>query len=62
MYDIIYGSISLRYPLELIANGMQDNHRSSLGKMQRLNLLVEHEAAWRTLSYSDNTSIDILQG
>ncbi|KAH9052293.1 hypothetical protein EDB87DRAFT_535160 [Lactarius vividus] len=58
MYDTISGSISLRYLLELAANGMRDDHRSSLGKTQRLNLLAEHETAWRTLSWSDNASID----
>ncbi|KAI9454765.1 hypothetical protein BJY52DRAFT_1188741 [Lactarius psammicola] len=62
MYDTISGSISLRYLLELAANGMRDDHRSSLGKIQRLNLLAEHETAWRTLSWSDNTSVDILEG
>ena len=48
--------------LELTANGMRDGPRSSLGKQQRLNLLAEHETAWRTLSWSDNTSIDLLNG
>ncbi|KAH9164652.1 hypothetical protein EDB89DRAFT_399708 [Lactarius sanguifluus] len=62
MYDTISGSISLRYLLELVANGMRDDHRSTLGKIQRLNLLAEHETAWRTLSWSDNTSIDTLDG
>lgn len=62
MYDTISGSISIRYLLELAANGMRDDHRSSLGKIQRLNLLAEHETAWRTLSWSDNTSIDMLDG
>ncbi|KAH8982861.1 hypothetical protein EDB86DRAFT_2834202 [Lactarius hatsudake] len=62
MYDTISGSISLRYLLELAANGMRDDHRSSLGKIQRLNLLAEHETAWRTLSWLDNTSIDTLDG
>ncbi|KAI9434403.1 hypothetical protein H4582DRAFT_2177318 [Lactarius indigo] len=62
MYDTISGSISLRYLLELAANGMRDDHRSSLGKVQRLNLLAEHETAWRTLSWSDNTSISSLDG
>jgi hypothetical protein len=51
-----------RYLLELAANGMRDDPRSSLGKIQRLNLLAEHETAWRTLSWSDNTSIDMLGG
>lgn len=41
---------------------MRDGPRSSLGKQQRLNLLAEHETAWRTLSWSDNTSIDLLNG
>ena len=62
MYNIISGSISLRYLLELAADGMRDDRHSSLGKMQRLNLLAEHETAWRALSWSDNTSIDMLQG
>lgn len=62
MYDTISGSISLRYLLELAANGMRDDPRSSLGKIQRLNLLTEHETAWRTLSWSDNTFIDMLDG
>ena len=48
--------------LELTANGMRDGPRSSLGKQQRLNLLAKHETAWRTLSWSDNTSIDMLNG
>ena len=62
MYDTISGSIGLRYLLELAANGMRDDHRSSLGKIQRLNLLAEHETAWRTLSWSDNSSVDMLDG
>lgn len=62
MHDTISGSISLRYLLELAANGMRDNHRSSLGKIQRLSMLAEHESAWRTLSWSDNTSLDMLHG
>lgn len=41
---------------------MRDDPRSTLGKLQRLNLLAEHETAWRTLSWSDNTSIDMLDG
>jgi hypothetical protein len=41
---------------------MLDDPRSSLGKTQRLNLLTEHETAWRTLSWSDSTSIDMLGG
>ncbi|KAN0138766.1 hypothetical protein V8E53_003154 [Lactarius tabidus] len=62
LYYITAGSISLRYLLELAANGMRDDPRSSLGKQQRLNLLAEHETAWRMLSWSDSTSIDILGG
>jgi hypothetical protein len=62
MYDIISASISHRYMLELAANGMRDGRRSSLGKMERLNLLAEHETAWRALSWSDNASIDMLGG
>ena len=62
MYDIISASINLRYLLELAANGMRDGRRASLGKMERLNLLVKHEIAWRALSWSDNTSIHMLSG
>jgi hypothetical protein len=62
MHDTISESISLRYLLELAANGMQDDHRSSLGKIQRLNMLAEHETAWHTLSWSSNTSMDTLHG
>ena len=48
--------------LELTANGMRDGPCSSLGKQQRWDLLAEHETAWRTLSWSDSTSIDMLEG
>ena len=62
MHGIIRGSISLHYLLELAATGLRDDHRSSLGKIQRLNMVAEHESAWRTLSWSGNTSIDMLHG
>lgn len=62
MYDIISRSISLRYLVELAANGMQRGPRSSLGRMQCLEMLTAHEAAWRTLSWTGNASVDILVG
>jgi hypothetical protein len=62
MNDIISRSISLRYLLELAANGMQRGPLSSLGRMQCLEMLTAHEAAWRTLSWTGNASVDILVG
>ena len=62
MYDIISRSISLRYLLELAANGMQRGPRSSLGRTQCLEMLTAHEAAWRTLSWTGMASVDILVG
>ncbi|KAF8498255.1 hypothetical protein F5888DRAFT_1694056 [Russula emetica] len=62
VYGIISGSISLRYLLELAANGMQRGPRSSLGRMQCLEMLTAHEAAWRTLSWTGSTSVDTLIG
>jgi hypothetical protein len=62
MYGIISRSISLRYLLELAANGMQRGPCSSLRKMQCLEMLTAHEAAWRTLSWTDNASVDIVVG
>ena len=63
IHHIISGSISLRYSVELAANGMR--HGScffSFGKVQCLEMLAAHEAAWRTLSWSDNASVDMLVG
>lgn len=63
VYDIISRSTSLRYILELAANGMQHgSHFPSLGKIQCLEMLVAHEAAWRTLSWTGSTSVDTLIG
>ncbi len=62
MYDTISGSISLRYLLELAASGLRDDDHSLLGKTQRLEMLTAYETAWRTLSWSDSTSIDIVTG
>jgi hypothetical protein len=62
VYDIISRSISLRYLLELAANGMQRGPRSALGRMQCLEMLTAHEAAWRTLSWTGSTSVDTLIG
>jgi hypothetical protein len=59
---MISKSISLRYLLELAANGMQHGPRSSLGRMQCLEMLTAHEAAWRTLSWTGSTSVDTLIG
>lgn len=41
---------------------MQRGPPSSLGRMQCLERLTEHEAAWRTLSWTGNASVDILVG
>src|SRR5260370_21294313 len=54
--------MSLRYLLELAANGMQRSPCSSLGKIQCLEMLTAHEAAWRTLSWTGNASVDIVVG
>ena len=63
VYDIISRSISLRYILELAANGMQHgSHFPSLGKMQCLEMLIAHEAPWRTLLWTGSTSVDALIG
>jgi hypothetical protein len=62
VYDIVSRSISLRYLLELAANGMQRGPRSSLGRMQCLEMLTAHEAAWRTLSWTGSTLVDTLIG
>ncbi|KAI0269025.1 hypothetical protein BGY98DRAFT_1016644 [Russula aff. rugulosa BPL654] len=62
VYDIISRSISIRYLLELAANGMQRGLRSSFGRTQCLEMLTAHEAAWRTLSWTGNASVDILVG
>jgi hypothetical protein len=63
VYDIISRSISLRYLLELAANGMQHGSRShSLGKMRCLEMLAAHETAWRTLLWTSSTSVETLIG
>ncbi len=63
VYDIISRSISLRYILALAANGMQHGSRfPSLGKLQCLEMLVAHEAAWRTLLWTGSTSVGTLIG
>ncbi|KAH9960328.1 hypothetical protein BC827DRAFT_410163 [Russula dissimulans] len=62
VYDIISRSISLRYTLELAANGMLHRSSSSLGKVQCLDMLAAYEAAWRTLSWSGNAPVEILIG
>ncbi|KAH9974184.1 hypothetical protein BJV74DRAFT_798906 [Russula compacta] len=62
IHHIISGSISLRYSVELAANGMQHGSCFSLGKIQCLEMLAAYEAAWRTLSWSDNASVDMLVG
>ncbi|KAN0102429.1 hypothetical protein V8E52_011953, partial [Russula decolorans] len=63
VYDIISRSISLRYILELAANGMQRGSCSpSLGKMQCLEMLAAYETAWRTLLWTGSTSVDTLIG
>jgi hypothetical protein len=62
VYNMISRSISLRYLLELAANGMQRGPRSSLGNMQCLEMLTAHEAAWRTLSWTGSTSVETLIG
>ncbi|KAI9513471.1 hypothetical protein F5148DRAFT_7683 [Russula earlei] len=62
IYDIISRSISIRYMLELAANGMQDSPCTFLGKVQCLDMLAAHETAWRTLSWSDNTPVEIPDG
>ncbi|KAI0291373.1 hypothetical protein B0F90DRAFT_1823909 [Multifurca ochricompacta] len=51
-------SISLRYSLELAANGMQHGYHLSLGKLQRLDMLGAHETAWRSLSWSNSSPMD----
>ena len=56
-------SITLRYLLELVANGMVHGSRSlSLGKMKCLEMLAAHETAWRALSWTDSTSLGTLIG
>jgi hypothetical protein len=63
MNDIISRSISLRYLLDLAANGMQQGSRPPyLGKTQCLEMLAAHETAWRTLSWTGSTSVDTLIG
>jgi hypothetical protein len=62
MYDIICSSISLRYSLELAANGMKRGHDSYLGKTHCLEMLAAHETAWRTLSWSESAPVDLLIG
>lgn len=41
---------------------MQRGLHSSFGRMQCLEMLAAHEAAWRTLSWTGNASVDILVG
>src|SRR6266576_4480068 len=41
---------------------MQRGPRSSLGRMQCLEMLTAHGAAWRTLSWTGSTSVDTLIG
>src|SRR6266850_1343018 len=62
MYDAISRSISLRYSLQLAANGMKQGSDSHLGKMQCLEMLATHETAWRTLSWSESAPVDRLVG
>ncbi|KAF8494827.1 hypothetical protein F5888DRAFT_604610 [Russula emetica] len=63
MHDIISRSTSLRYLLELVANGMQHGSRSpSFGKVQCLEMLAAHETAWRTLLWTGSASVDTIIG
>ena len=41
---------------------MQRGPRSSLGRIQCLEMVTAHEAAWRTLSWTGKASVDILVG
>ena len=41
---------------------MQRGPRSSLGRIQCLEMLTAHEVAWRTLSWTGSTSVDTLIG
>jgi hypothetical protein len=62
MYDVISRSISLRYSLQLAANGMKQGSDSHHGKMQCLEMLANHETAWRTLSWSESAPVNLLVG
>ena len=62
MCDVISRSVSLRYSLELAANGMKEGRYSCLGKMQCLEMLAAHETAWRTLSWSENAPVGVPVG
>jgi hypothetical protein len=62
MYDVISRSITLRYLLELAANGMKQSPDSYLGKLQCLEMLAAHGTAWRTLSWSESAPVDLLVG
>ena len=41
---------------------MQHGPRSFLGRVQCFEMLTAHETAWRTLSWTGNTSVDVLAG
>ena len=62
MYDVISRSVCLRYSLELTANGMKRGSYSCLGERQCLDMLAAHETAWRTLSWSENSPVDLPVG
>ena len=62
MFDLISRSVSLRYSLELAANGMKHRSYSGLGKMHCLEMLTAHETAWRTLSWSESAPVGVPVG
>ncbi|KAL4069738.1 hypothetical protein V8B97DRAFT_1872356 [Scleroderma yunnanense] len=52
----------LQYALELAAAGKEDNPHSSLDYSGKLDTLRKHQAAWRTLQWTDIKDIRMLRG
>lgn len=60
--SIIQDNAVLQYKIELVVAGMDDGPPSTLGPAERLQMLKRHQEAWRTLGFSDETTIPMLRG